>query len=168
MSTATGAGAHQRRRTHPARRRQHGSGAGLYGAGEAGGGGQDARRLAVPGAGAWRVEGQDLAVRGRGADGSADRGAVARVVPVRHDDLHVARPGDAGRRSCSTGSSPDGDRRSAAGGAPQRVAGVRPALCVRSGGEQAPRALPRPQSAERAGEREADRAGRGPAPARWR
>ena len=50
-----GAGAHQRRRTHPARRRQHGSGAGLHAAGQIGGRRQIAGCLAVPGAGACRV-----------------------------------------------------------------------------------------------------------------
>ena len=116
-----GARAHQRRRAHSARRRQHGSGAGLQPAGEAGRRRQVAGRLAVPGAGARRGAREDHPVRGRRPCGSADRGSLARLQPVRQDDFHDARsrPAVAGhpRRVLR----PDRARRPAARGAPDRA-----------------------------------------------
>ena len=83
-------------------------------AGEAGGRGQVAGRLAVPGAGARRGDGEDHAVRGRGPGGGADRGALARLEPVRQDDVDRARPRHCCRRSSRRVLRPDRARRPAA------------------------------------------------------
>ena len=125
-----GAGAHQRRRTHPARRRQHGSRAGLHAAGQTGGRRQIAGCLAVPGAGACRITGEDHLVRGHRLGGSADRGSLARLQPVCQDDCHGARSRLALAGHPRRVLRPDRTRRSAARGTADRTAGIRPALRV--------------------------------------
>ena len=160
-----GTGAHQRRRTHPARRRQHGSGAGLHAAGQAGGRRQVAGCLAVPGAGACGGTGEDHLVRGRQPGGSADRGALARLQPVCQDDCHGARSRLAVAGRPRRVLRADRARRSAARGTADRTAGIRPALRVRSGDQQASGPLPHPQPAECAGERTNSARWSGPAPA---
>ena len=160
-----GAGAYQRRRTHPPRRRQHGSRPRLHAAGRIGSRRQSAGCLAVPGARACRIAREDHLVRGRHLAGGADRDPVARLQPVRQDDRHGARSRLALAGHPRRVLRPDRGRRSSARSAPGRAAGIRPALRIRSGDQQAFGPLPHAQPAECEGERQAGRSGRSRGPA---
>ena len=125
---------------------------------------QSAGCLAVPGARACRIACEDHLVRGRHLAGGADRDPVARLQPVCQNDRHGARSRLALAGHPRRVLRPDRGRRSSARSAPGRAAGIRPALRIRSGDQQAFGPLPHAQPAECEGERQAGRSGwtRGP------